>query len=76
LARDIQVGLEYRGSCVTLSVKDDGCGFITANGGIPGHFGLSVMEDRARKLGGDLKIQSRPGAGTEVVIEVPVGLPA
>ena len=76
LARDIQVRLEYRDSCVTLSIKDNGCGFVTANGGIPGHFGLSVMEDRARKLGGDLKIASRPGAGCEVVVEVPVGAPA
>lgn len=70
---EIYVGLEYGQSRVTLSVRDDGCGFSASNGKVPGHFGLSVMEERARKLGGGLRIQSTPGTGTQVFVELPVG---
>lgn len=69
----IYVGMEYNHSRMTLSVKDDGCGFQTRNGAVPGHFGLSVMEERARKLGGGLRIQSTPGIGTEIVVDIPTG---
>jgi len=35
--------------------------------GHPGeHIGLSIMEERARRLGGELKIESEPGEGTRV----------
>jgi ligand-binding sensor domain-containing protein/signal transduction histidine kinase len=69
----LRVELDYGPSRMTLSVRDDGCGFPANNGSVPGHFGLSVMKDRARKLGGELRIQSGRGLGTEVVVEVPVG---
>jgi signal transduction histidine kinase/ligand-binding sensor domain-containing protein len=68
----IQVGVEYSVSRMTLSVKDDGCGFRTSDGSTPGHFGLSVMEERVRKLGGNLRIRSAPGKGTEIVVEIPM----
>lgn len=49
-------------------VEDDGQGFEnTGRVGQPGeHIGLSIMDERARRLGGELKIESEPGDGTRV----------
>jgi signal transduction histidine kinase len=55
-----------------LAVTDDGIGFDpTAPGLRARRLGLTSMEERARALGGTLSIESRPGAGTSVVLEVP-----
>ena len=49
-------------------VEDDGVGFEgAAPKGNPGeHIGLSIMEERARRIGGELSIESEPGEGTRV----------
>ncbi|MEW7979410.1 MAG: ATP-binding protein [Candidatus Sedimenticola endophacoides] len=54
---------EYR-----VLVEDDGVGFDeTSPIGSPGeHIGLSIMEERAHRLGGTLRIESEPGEGTRV----------
>jgi two-component system nitrate/nitrite sensor histidine kinase NarX len=51
-----------------LLVEDDGVGFEDkAKQGNPGeHIGLSIMEERARRLGGSLRIESEIGEGTRV----------
>jgi two-component system nitrate/nitrite sensor histidine kinase NarX len=51
-----------------LLVEDDGVGFEgPAPQGKPGeHIGLSIMEERARRVGGSLNIESEPGEGTRV----------
>ncbi len=51
-----------------LLVEDDGVGLAEAvPRGRPGeHIGLSIMEERARRLGGRLRIESEPGEGTRV----------
>ena len=59
---------------VWMCVEDDGCGFDA--GGRPrapdeGHLGLGIMRERAEELGGSLRVESEPGAGTRVVAEVP-----
>ncbi len=55
------------GDC-RLLVEDDGVGFEGAvPKGNPGeHIGLSIMEERARRVGGELNIESEPGEGTRV----------
>jgi two-component system, NarL family, sensor kinase len=60
---------------VTLSVADDGRGFSEdALDGrrAEGHMGLSLLRDLVEADGGTLRIDSAPGAGTTVVLEVPV----
>jgi two-component system nitrate/nitrite sensor histidine kinase NarX len=49
-------------------VEDDGVGFEERQSeGRPGeHIGLSIMQERARRLGGRLRIESEPGEGTRV----------
>jgi two-component system nitrate/nitrite sensor histidine kinase NarX len=51
-----------------ILVEDDGVGMDRpAFSGHPGeHLGLSIMKERARYLGGDLRIESEPGEGTRV----------
>ena len=53
-----------------LLVEDDGCGFENPQRrGQPGeHIGLSIMEERARRLGGELRIESEQGEGTRVEV--------
>lgn len=56
---------------VMLSIEDDGQGFDPD--AIPAeHFGLVGMNERARLLGGTLRVCSQPGAGTTLEIEVPL----
>jgi signal transduction histidine kinase len=54
-----------------LVVEDDGRGFDPAAAGEEGHFGLRVLEDLAEDAGGELEIDSAPGSGTRVTVEVP-----
>jgi two-component system nitrate/nitrite sensor histidine kinase NarX len=51
-----------------LLTEDDGVGFDRAPAeGRPGeHIGLSIMEERARRIGAELRIESEPGEGTRV----------
>jgi signal transduction histidine kinase len=53
---------------VVLEVTDDGRGFDT---GLPGGAGLRGMQERARLVGAELEVSSRPGA-TAVRLGVPV----
>lgn len=67
----IQVELEYSSDSLCLSVRDDGCGFVAQDRQVrAGHFGISVMEERTRKLGGQLRLTSAANKGTEVVVTV------
>jgi two-component system sensor histidine kinase UhpB len=52
-----------------LTLKDDGCGFQP---GTPKGFGLTTMTERLRLLGGSCAIESAPGRGTTLRIEVPI----
>ena len=55
---------------IALAVQDDGAGFVPSKGG-NGH-GLSNMQARAVALGGNLRIESIPGKGTRVLLNLPV----
>jgi two-component system nitrate/nitrite sensor histidine kinase NarX len=68
-AHTVRVMLSCRGTGVySLLIEDDGVGFEHASKhGKPGeHIGLSIMEERARRLGGNLRIESEVGEGTRV----------
>jgi signal transduction histidine kinase len=52
-----------------LRVADDGCGFDPA-APTPGHFGLENMRERASALGATLLINSAPGEGTELTLNM------
>ena len=55
-----------------LTVADDGRGFDPEQVGAgEGHFGLALLRDLADERGRDAEVDSAPGAGTRVTIEVP-----
>jgi signal transduction histidine kinase len=71
-AERIAVRLEGAGGVLSLEVSDDGSGFDPGRAELRSkHLGLTSMEERARELGGRLRIESSPGAGTKVALEVP-----
>jgi signal transduction histidine kinase len=72
-AQHLDLQLDYRDEgFITLTISDDGQGFTPeeASGVSAGHFGLTGMRERARRLGGDLEVHSAPGAGTRLVVRL------
>ena len=62
------------GDGFTMTVRDDGRGFDPESRAKaePGqHIGLSVMHERAEKIGAEISIRSQPGSGTEVRLHIP-----
>ncbi len=55
---------------VTVTIADDGVGFDPATARERGGLGLSAMAERAAQLGGRLSVNSKPGEGTQVRMEV------
>jgi signal transduction histidine kinase len=73
-ARQISIELSYAPAVVRLSVSDDGCGFTVDQSSRTGHFGLLDMRERAQSMGSRLKVESDPGHGACISVEVPVHL--
>lgn len=71
----IQVDLDFRPAEVSLRVKDNGAGFDPDHRleRSSGCFGLLGMRERAREVGGQIRIHSEPGRGTEVSVAAPCG---
>ena len=67
-----EIELDYGPQNVLLRVKDNGVGFDQnqKTGHQNGHFGLLGITERAKRLGASLKIESEPGAGTLVTVQV------
>lgn len=64
------VVVKERGDSLHLSIRDDGVGGADPASGS----GLIGLRDRAEALGGSLEVNSPPGAGTVVVVELPLRL--
>jgi signal transduction histidine kinase len=65
-ASRVKARLRYDADLVSLTVADDGVGFEPAAQAEPGHYGLTNMEERAKKFRGTLEVQSAPGKGTTI----------
>jgi two-component system nitrate/nitrite sensor histidine kinase NarX len=66
-ARAVETYLKHEGNAIEIIIRDDGQGF-DARQTIPGHYGLSMMRERAEAVGAMLSIASQPGQGTELSI--------
>jgi len=71
-ASTVRISMQHDDEALTIEVTDDGVGF-DANSTYPGHLGLTSMHERVDELGGRLKVDSRPGAGTTVSLRLPLG---
>lgn len=69
-ATRIDVFVEHRGDRVMVMIEDDGVGFEPDQVKRGDHFGLLGLRERAEALGGTLTLESAPGAGTTIVVEV------
>jgi signal transduction histidine kinase len=73
-ARRIEAEISYGDSLFRLRIRDDGNGIdpeVLGQGGRAGHWGLPGMHERAKRIGGELNVWSRPGAGSEVELTIP-----
>lgn len=68
-ATRIVIALQRIGSRVQLSIRDNGLGFDVKHGPAKS-IGFAQMEDRVRKIGGRLEVQSTVGRGTSITAEV------
>jgi signal transduction histidine kinase len=71
MADKVVLNLFYREGRIILEVIDDGIGFDLESGLEYGGLGLDGMQERAAKLGGGLIVETSPGTGTKVRVEVP-----
>lgn len=67
-AQQVTIKLHYEAHAVNLQIRDDGCGFDTTSQTVYGHHGLSMMYERARKIGATLALISHLGSGTDISI--------
>ncbi|MET9498980.1 GAF domain-containing sensor histidine kinase [Streptomyces sp. NPDC006552] len=73
-AEHVQVSVDRRGTGAALRVTDDGAGFDPKTVRRAGrHLGLVSMRDRTSGVGGRLTVESEPGKGTTIDMEVPGG---
>jgi two-component system nitrate/nitrite sensor histidine kinase NarX len=68
-ASQVEIGLKRIGTAIELCVRDDGLGFDPEQTSAAGHYGLSMMRERAEAAGALLTITSPPaGHGTELTL--------
>ena len=70
----VNVELAFFENRLTAAIRDDGCGFSVSDSTAEsaGHFGLTVMQERARRIGGRLNVRSCPGEGTVIEADIPL----
>jgi len=73
-AEKIMVQLKVVGdNWLIMQISDDGCGFSTKQTTGEGKgLGLSIIKERAARLGGTANVRSEPGKGTTVTMKIPI----
>lgn len=72
-ARKVDITLEEVAHRLRVTIEDDGAGFVPGELGrseFP-RFGLATMRERAETIGGSFRLDSAPGEGTRVTVELP-----
>jgi signal transduction histidine kinase len=71
MVSEVVMNVTWQGNVLDITIADTGCGFdagIRQNG----HYGLTNMKQRMQKLGGNCSIESKPGAGTVVHLQMTI----
>ena len=71
-AKSVSIVLRREQHVLRLTVEDDGCGFHAERYLENGGFGLKNITERARTMGGEVRVQSSPGAGARVEVTNPL----
>ncbi len=74
-ARTIEVEIECVGRTLRVAVNDDGRGIdpqVIADGGRPGHWGMTGMRERAARIQARLDVRGRVHDGTQLLLEIPL----
>jgi len=69
-ATRVVLSLQNNDGTITLEIRDNGKGFDAARE-YAGHLGLKSMPERAARAGGTFHIESQPGRGTTIRVEIP-----
>ena len=67
-ATAVEIGVLHEPGALELHIRDDGRGFDNSEPPPPGHYGLSMMHERAETVGARLTVTSQPGHGTALVV--------
>ena len=69
----VTITLGYDSGKVRFTVVDDGKGFTPPSSSHPqvSGWGMTIMRERAELVGGNYTIDSLPGQGTTVTVEIP-----
>ncbi|MFK5985101.1 MAG: histidine kinase [Pseudomonadota bacterium] len=72
-ARTVRIMIKSHSNFSEVLIEDDGVGIKqnNMNSSLGEHIGLSVMEERAQRMGGTLKIESETGEGTQILLSFP-----
>jgi signal transduction histidine kinase len=76
-ASQIEADIRYDDRLLRVLIRDDGKGIdpkVVEAGGRAGHWGLSGMRERAKRIGARLEFWSEAGAGTEVALSIPASI--
>ena len=78
LAGEVNITLSYLVDQVALDIQDDGIGFDVQNSTSAerrdsGGYGLQAMQQRVEQIGGKVILESTPGEGTTLAIQIPIG---
>ena len=71
-ASHAKVHLSWTETHLKVNIWDDGRGFSSDDIALEGHYGLHIIDERIRSLGGKSEITSTPGQGTEVMLLLPL----
>ena len=76
-AKNVLLNVEFKDSAITIEIEDDGRGFdvetLSTQAGENQGLGLLGMQERIELLQGQFHIESQPGNGTRINIEIPLG---
>ena len=72
-ASKVSVTLSFSERLLSLEIRDNGLGFEKERDAKDGHFGLIGISERTKRLSGVLTVESNPGQGTMIRVEIPLG---
>ncbi len=76
-AENLKVTMKYKNKLLKININDDGVGFdvdevLHCNKSENYGFGISMVQERVYLLGGKIEINSKPGEGTDVMMDIPI----